>query len=263
MDDDRPRPFAAVLNELCSQASAPDGGRYSNVALARAIGERGGKVTNSYIAQLRRGIRDNPTLRQVAQFADVLGVHPAYFVGGRRDPAHPTGARRSFQDRLNFLFGNVPRPDRAGEYGHEAVATAVRARGRELRDPQWTISPNTVAELRHGENPNPTWRHLLALADFFQVKPAYFLDDELAAQVDEQITQYKLLHRLGLTSVATRAAQTAEALSPDARASLVRALVDALRPIGVTPRTAMRALATELDADQNSADQNSIDDKDS
>lgn len=254
------RSFAAVLDELCQTVMAPGGDRpYSNVELANAIRDRGGQVTNSYIAQLRRGIRDNPTLRQVEQFADVLGVHPAYFVGGRRRPTStPTAAnsadavdavdRRTFQDKLNFLFTHVPSPERAArDYGYEAVAAAVRARGLELGDPNWTIAPNTVSELRHGHRPNPTLRHLLALADFFKVKPAYFLDDELAAQVDEQIAQFRLLHRLGVSSVAMRAAQTSEPLSARARASLVRALVDALRPIGVTPRTAIRALAAELD----------------
>jgi len=82
-------------------------------------------------------------------------------------------------DKLDHLFATV-RPVK-GEYTHEQVATAIEEAGGP------TISPTYVWQLRKGLRDNPTKHHLEALAAFFGVPAAYFLDDETAARVNEQL----------------------------------------------------------------------------
>jgi len=82
-------------------------------------------------------------------------------------------------DKLDHLFATV-RPVK-GEYTHEQVATAIEEAGGP------TISATYVWQLRKGLRDNPTKHHLEALAGFFGVPAAYFLDDETAARVDEQL----------------------------------------------------------------------------
>jgi len=85
-------------------------------------------------------------------------------------------------DKLNHLFASVRPLDSArGEYTHEQVATAIEQAGGP------TISATYVWQLRKGLRDNPTKHHLEGLAGFFGVPPAYFLDDETAARVDEQL----------------------------------------------------------------------------
>ena len=220
MDDTARRPsFAAVLDRLCA-APRPTGRPYSNVELAQAIG-----VTHSYIAQLRKGQRD-PTLSTVMALADALEVHPAYFVGGRRDRT-PDLPGRPFAAKLNRLFSLVHPPGQ-GEMTPEAVAAAVRERAEELGDVASTIAPNTIRDLRSGKNANPKLKHVVALAAAFGAEPSYFFDEELAAQVDEQLDHHRVMDSLGVNEVILRA--TATSPSAEVRTKALLALVRALRP---------------------------------
>jgi transcriptional regulator with XRE-family HTH domain len=88
----------------------------------------------------------------------------------------PTGG---LGEKLNYLFANMRTRD-GKEYSNEHVATAVRAVGVK-------ISQSYIWQLRRGMKDNPTLRHLQALADFFGVPAAYFFDDKLAGQVEEQL----------------------------------------------------------------------------
>jgi transcriptional regulator with XRE-family HTH domain len=234
------RPFGDVLEELCTQV--PAGTRpYSNVEVARLIVDQGGQITPAYIAQLRRKHRDNPTLHLINHLASALDAHPAYFLGGRRDRDQSTDSPQPLASKVDFLFRHYLRSGGRGEYSHEAVAAAVREHGSELRDPLWTISADKISELRSGHGTSPTLRHLLGLARFFGAPPAYFVDDELAARVEEQYRQLRLLSQFDVHAVATRAA--AGALSPQSGADLVRALVEALEShLGINAETAREPL---------------------
>ncbi|MFD7432245.1 helix-turn-helix domain-containing protein [Streptomyces sp. NPDC059818] len=57
------------------------GGRqpYNTEEVARAISEAGIPISGSYIWLLRKGQRDNPTLKHLEGIAKFFGVPPAYF----------------------------------------------------------------------------------------------------------------------------------------------------------------------------------------
>jgi transcriptional regulator with XRE-family HTH domain len=221
MDDTARWPsFATVLDELCTAPRPTTGRPYSNVELGQAIG-----VTHSYIAQLRKGHRE-PTLATVLSVAEALDVHPAFFVGGRRDRT-PDLPGRPFAVKLNRLFSLVHPPGQ-GEMTPEAVAAVVRSRGEESGDPGWTIAPNTIRDLRSGRNANPKLKHVVALAVAFGAEPAYFFDEELAAQVEEQLETHRVMDSLGVNEVILRA--TATSPSSEVRTKALLALVRALRP---------------------------------
>ncbi|MET7426705.1 XRE family transcriptional regulator [Dactylosporangium sp. NPDC005555] len=101
-------------------------------------------------------------------------------------------------EKLDRLFGTVHPPGR-GEYSYEEVATAIRERGV-------MISHTYIWQLRKGARDNPTKRHLEALAEFFGVNAAYFLDDEAARRIDEQLELLAALRNTGVRTMALRAA---------------------------------------------------------
>jgi transcriptional regulator with XRE-family HTH domain len=100
--------------------------------------------------------------------------------------------------KLDRLFRTV-HPRGRGEYTHEEVAAAIRERGV-------LISHTYVWQLRKGLRDNPTKRHLEALADFFGVSPSYFLDDEAAQRIHDQLELLVALRDNTVRSVALRAA---------------------------------------------------------
>ncbi|KUL57622.1 MULTISPECIES: helix-turn-helix domain-containing protein [Streptomyces] len=86
---------------------------------------------------------------------------------------------RSFADMLNQLFATV-RPDADHEYSNERVAAAIRRTGV-------SISQSYIWQLRKGKKTNPSLKHLKALADFFGVPTAYFVEDQTTARVTAQL----------------------------------------------------------------------------
>ncbi|MEV6242681.1 helix-turn-helix domain-containing protein [Lentzea sp. NPDC051838] len=212
--------FADVLDQLCSAPRAGTGRPYSNVELGQATG-----ITHSYIAHLRKGRRE-PTLQTVVALSEALDVHPAFFVGGRRDRT-PHLPDRPFAVKLNRLFSLVHPPGQ-GEITPEAVAATVRRRAEAIGDDGWTIAPNTIRDLRSGKNPSPKLKHVIALAVAFGAEPAYFFDEELAGRVEEQLETHQTMERLGVNEVILRA--TATSPSAEVRTKVVLALVRALRP---------------------------------
>jgi transcriptional regulator with XRE-family HTH domain len=102
-------------------------------------------------------------------------------------------------EKLDRLFGTVHPPGR-GEYSYEEVAAAIRERGV-------MISHTYIWQLRKGARDNPTKRHLEALAEFFGVNAAYFLDDDEAARrIDEQLELLAALRDNAVRTMALRAA---------------------------------------------------------
>ena len=101
-------------------------------------------------------------------------------------------------EKLDRLFSTVHPPGR-GEYSYEEVAATIRERGV-------MISHTYIWQLRKGARDNPTKRHLEALAEFFGVNAAYFLDDEAARRIDEQLELLAALRDNAVRAVALRAA---------------------------------------------------------
>ena len=123
-------------------------------------------------------------------------------------------ASRSLAEKLNHLFIEV-RPRSGSEYTLEEAVNGIRAHGG---PDGTTISVSYLWQLRKGLRTNPTVRHLEAIAGFFGVPAAYFLDDDTAARVDEQLDSIALLRDRSVHRLASRAA----GLSP----SSLRAITD-------------------------------------
>ena len=105
----------------------------------------------------------------------------------------------SIADRLDRLFRQL-RPAGQPEPSYMAVAEAIRAQQGV------PISHTYIWQLRTGRRGNPTIQHLTALATYFGVPVAYFLDDERTAVVDAQLELLRTLRDAGVTELALRAA---------------------------------------------------------
>jgi transcriptional regulator with XRE-family HTH domain len=98
------RSLADKLNHLFATVKPRTGQEFSNEHVVRAIAERSGvTISQSYIWQLRKGKKDNPTLKHLQALADFFGVPAAYFfddeVAGRIE--EQLGALAAEQARLN------------------------------------------------------------------------------------------------------------------------------------------------------------------
>jgi transcriptional regulator with XRE-family HTH domain len=123
--------------------------------------------------------------------------------------------RATLAQRLDHLFDTVRRPD-GQEYTNEHVANAVSATGV-------TISQSYIWQLRKQKKDNPTLKHLQALADFFGVPPAYFFDDAVAGQIDDQIEALRAEREHGGPEVRLMAMRAGE-LSADRRRQVMELL---------------------------------------
>ncbi|MGF1430901.1 XRE family transcriptional regulator [Kitasatospora sp. LaBMicrA B282] len=106
--------------------------------------------------------------------------------------------RPTLADRIERLFEIVRRPDRQ-PYTNEEVARACRESTGE------SFSTTYLWQLRTGRRDNPTIRHVEALAQFFQIPPAYFFDDEQSRRIAEELTLLGALRDTGVREVALRA----------------------------------------------------------
>jgi transcriptional regulator with XRE-family HTH domain len=100
--------LADKLNHLFSQVRPRTGQEYSNEQVAAAISANGVTISQSYIWQLRKAKKDNPTLRHLQALADFFGVPAAYFfdddVAGRVNDQ--LSALKAEQARLTKLVNS-------------------------------------------------------------------------------------------------------------------------------------------------------------
>jgi transcriptional regulator with XRE-family HTH domain len=73
------RPLAGKLNHLFASATTRAGQEYSNEQVAAAIVATGVTISQSYIWQLRKGKKDNPTFKHLQALAAFFGVPVSYF----------------------------------------------------------------------------------------------------------------------------------------------------------------------------------------
>jgi transcriptional regulator with XRE-family HTH domain len=79
-DEPAPGTLAAKLDRLFRIVHPPGRGEYTYEEVAAALKAQGGPtISNSYVWQLRKGIRDNPTKRHLEALAQFFGVEPSYF----------------------------------------------------------------------------------------------------------------------------------------------------------------------------------------
>jgi transcriptional regulator with XRE-family HTH domain len=106
---------------------------------------------------------------------------------------------RTLAEKLDRLFHTM-HPRQRGEYAYKEVADGIAARGSP------TISATYLWELRTGRKDNPTLKHVEALAQFFGVPPAYFLDEDSAERIDEELALLGALRDASVRHMALRAA---------------------------------------------------------
>lgn len=73
------RTIADRLNHLFAGMTARGGQEFSNEQVASAIVATGVTISQSYIWQLRKGRKDNPTVRHLQALAAFFGVPVSYF----------------------------------------------------------------------------------------------------------------------------------------------------------------------------------------
>jgi transcriptional regulator with XRE-family HTH domain len=78
----RPRTLAEKLDYLFQVVHPKGRGEYTYRDVAQAINDAdaGTTISASYLWQLRRGDKDNPTIRHVEALAKFFGVPPSYFL---------------------------------------------------------------------------------------------------------------------------------------------------------------------------------------
>jgi transcriptional regulator with XRE-family HTH domain len=75
-----PMTLADKLDRLFKTVRPRDGGEFTFEEVAEGIRRRGGPtVSATYVWQLRKGLRDNPTKKHLEALADFFGVAPSYF----------------------------------------------------------------------------------------------------------------------------------------------------------------------------------------
>ncbi|KAA2256954.1 helix-turn-helix transcriptional regulator [Solihabitans fulvus] len=78
-DTDGGRSLADKLNHLFQLVRPAAREEYSYEEVAASIREQGISISHTYVWQLRKGIRTNPTKRHLEGLAAFFGVSPAYF----------------------------------------------------------------------------------------------------------------------------------------------------------------------------------------
>ena len=192
------RRFEALLDAY----RRPDGRRWSGQNLHDATA---GVVTRSYVTNLRKGRIANPGYEKLNAIANALGFPPElWFEKGygqtSRAPVAPPEEKRDIAGKINYLFEAI-RNEKTGEpYTNAEVA---RASLRGLTGQDGALTEEDIRRLRSGENPNPSVNQVVALADFFDVQPSYFVDrtqgpvllDEEAISALEDHTTSAILHK--------------------------------------------------------------------
>ncbi|AEV84172.1 hypothetical protein ACWT_3149 [Actinoplanes sp. SE50] len=148
----------------------------------------------------------------------------------------PTGLS-SLAARLDHLFDTIrPTAAELGEhdqpgrrYTNREIADRVNAVAGTMPGAV-TISAAYIGELRRGVATDPRTSHVQALARAFGVDPGYFVDDEAARRVQEQIGLLNELRRMDVRQVALRRVLQDSGLST-ASALLVEQMVARLHEV--------------------------------
>jgi len=105
---ERVRSLAGKLNNLFANSTTRRGQEYSNEQVAAAIVATGVTISQSYIWQLRKGKKDNPTFKHLQALAAYFGVPVSYFfddeVTDRVD--QQLEELKAEQVRLNNIMGS-------------------------------------------------------------------------------------------------------------------------------------------------------------
>ncbi|MBM7814643.1 hypothetical protein [Saccharothrix algeriensis] len=219
--------FWRLLDELCRERGT------STADLTAALAEAGHQVTPQYLSALRSGKKDNPNYKLLHALGQVLGVHPAWFVGGRRDRAHGSVTSDGFTARLRRLFESI-RPAGGNPYSIREIVSRVPECTAALPGRGWTLSAPTLADLCKGDNDNPSLRQVLVIAAVFGVEPWYFFDDDYARRADAEATAIRIstVLELDVRAVVARsfAGDRARQVDPQVVGSVIARMTRAFFP---------------------------------
>lgn len=123
-----------------------------------------------------------------------IGEHSGPGRGFRRDGAEASG---TLAEKLNHLLATVPVGGKL--LSSEDLATAVTALGD-----NHSLSTDYVRRLRRGSMTNPSLRILQGLARVFGIPTSYFTDDEVAAELHDQLPLLAALRDHEIRSLALR-----------------------------------------------------------
>jgi transcriptional regulator with XRE-family HTH domain len=111
----------------------------------------------------------------------------------------------TFADRLNRLFDTVYPPGRGSHTSAEVVA-ALKSEGV-------TMSAPYLSQLRSGNRTNPSSATMIALANFFRIKPDYFTDEAYYDKLNKELSWLASMRDDSIRRIATRSI----GLSPEAQ----------------------------------------------
>jgi len=118
--------------------------------------------------------------------------------------------------RLEHLIATV-HPRNRGPYTNEEIAEGVNKKAG------WKATSTTgIWQLRKGVRNDPSYPRLLAIANWFGVKPEYFYDEDVARNTDEQLDVLAAMRDNDVRDVALRSSR----LSPKSLAA-IKAMIDA------------------------------------
>jgi hypothetical protein len=122
-------------------------------------------------------------------------------------------------EKVTWLFENVLRED-GSQHSRSEVARAIA---------QYTggsCTRNYVAMLASGQRDNPTMDVIEGLADFFDINRAYFVDDEKAREIQDQLNMAVMLRDDRVRAIALRAVTSALVTGTRTGALSVEALTE-------------------------------------
>ncbi|WP_460399138.1 helix-turn-helix domain-containing protein [Actinophytocola sediminis] len=138
-------------------------------------------------------------------------------VFGDHELGHPPDQPRTLAEKLNYLLDRIRRDD-GRRFTHAQVADAVaRSTGR-------PCDRGYISQLCSGTRDNPTMIVLEALADFFDVSPAFFFDDARSRHIAEQIELAIALQDPDTRALALEMLARLEPDDVDAAATVIRAI---------------------------------------
>ncbi|GAA1025622.1 helix-turn-helix domain-containing protein [Virgisporangium ochraceum] len=122
--------------------------------------------------------------------------------------------------RLTVLLDTVRPPGRDKRYSDKEVAAAINARA-EARGEGATVTNVYIWQLRTGRRDNPRLEVIQALAEVFDVQPAYFFDTAEAAEIERDLLALKGMRDLRVRAVVARLGEMS-----DAKLSAIRDIVE-------------------------------------
>ncbi|UOX89994.1 helix-turn-helix domain-containing protein [Amycolatopsis sp. FBCC-B4732] len=238
--------FTTVLREVTdkehARAVAAAGGDHTieralrpwtYAEVATAVGS-----TPEYIGYLRRGEKDNPTIKVLRKLATVFGVPVSYLAEDDTDPVaevdqrvaatHAGQGDQTLADRLNACFDAVRPGGGDQEYTDVEVAEAI------------DCAPEDLQGLRAGADVDIGIRSLRKLAALFGVTVSYLVDGTAAERVNPRLAVLRDLREAGVLQLALELAKVKTFAGREAMAQMVQAFLQvetAKRDGGAKPAT--------------------------